>query len=138
MNAVLTPKLMLELRLLNQMVVGGPGRDPHEVVSRLGAVQAQDYLDSLWSVGLRLNDARQIIIEKAIVNRDIVRTWPMRGTLHFVAAEDARWMIDLLAPRVASRNAGRLRRIGITKEAISQSRKLLVKMLQGKESLTRA
>lgn len=35
-----------------------------------------------------------------MTTRTIVRTWPMRGTLHFVPAEDARWMLALLAPRV--------------------------------------
>ena len=40
----------------------------------------------------------------------IVRTWPMRGTLHFVAAADVRWMLELLAGRVMAGNAARLQR----------------------------
>ena len=39
----------------------------------------------------------------------VVRTWPMRGTLHFVTAKDARWMTKLLAPRVIKRAAARHR-----------------------------
>ena len=31
----------------------------------------------------------------------------MRGTLHFVAAEDVRWMLELLTPRVVAASAGR-------------------------------
>jgi len=77
------------------------------------------------------------VVEKAIRDREIVRTWPMRGTLHFVTAEDARWMIELLAPRVASRNVGRIRRMGIDDEDIVRSRKLIVEMLHGKMNLTR-
>ncbi len=40
-------------------------------------------------------------VERAIAERRIVRTWPMRGTLHFVAPADVRWMLALLSPRVS-------------------------------------
>lgn len=50
------------------------------------------------------------MVEQAIAERAIVRTWPMRGTLHFVAAEDARWMLELMTPRVVAASAGRLER----------------------------
>ena len=128
---------MLELRLLNQQMVHPRVKSPGEVVRVLGAVQAQDYLGSLWSIGLRLPDAKQADVGNAIAAREIVRTWPMRGTLHFVPAEDARWMVGLLAPHVAARNLGRIRRLGIDEEVIAGSRKLIVKMLRGKVSLTR-
>ena len=33
----------------------------------------------------------------------IVRTWPLRGTLHFAAPEDVRWMLACFAPRTIAR-----------------------------------
>jgi Winged helix DNA-binding domain len=55
----------------------------------MGAVQAQDYLYSLWAIGLRMQNATATDVEQAIVDRTILRTWPMRGTIHLVPAEDA-------------------------------------------------
>ena len=40
---------------------------------------------------------------EAVHAREIVRTWPMRGTRHWVPAEDARWMCR--AARRARRHA---------------------------------
>src|SRR5689334_12505402 len=68
---------------------------PVEVVKSLLAVQAQDYLGALWAIGLRTTGATEADVERAIANRAIVRTWPMRGTLHFVTAADARWVTEL-------------------------------------------
>src|SRR4026207_1335261 len=97
-------------RLRNQYIHGSRLEDPAEVVRALGAVQAQDYYPALWAIGVRLRGVCEADVEQAIVERRIVRTWPMRGTLHFVAAEDVRWLIELLAPRTLQRNAARLLR----------------------------
>lgn len=50
--------------------MAAPSTDPAAVVSALGAVQAQDYAGSLWSVGLRT-----AAVEQAIAEQRIVRTW---------------------------------------------------------------
>jgi hypothetical protein len=108
-----------------------------EAVAWLGAVQAQDYLGALWAVGLRLRNASDKDVERALAERKIVRMWPMRGTLHFVAAADARWMTELLAPRAVAAAAGRERSLGIDEPTLSCARRLLVKNLQGGRRLTR-
>lgn len=103
-----------------------------------GAVQAQDYLGSLWALGLRTHGATESSVEQAIADRAIVRTWPLRGTLHFVAAEDARWMLDLCAPRTLSRNASRLRREhGVDSRVVTRSRKVLTDALRGGVCMSR-
>jgi hypothetical protein len=114
-----------------------PLGDPAAVVAWLGAVQAQDYASALWAVGLRTVGARQEDVEQAILDRRIVRTWPMRGTLHFVAAPDARWMTELLAHR-ASGAQTRLRSLGIDESVLTRSRRALARHLQGGHRLTRA
>lgn len=97
-----------------------------------GAVQAQDYLGSLWAIGLRTRGATEASVERAIAERSIVRTWPLRGTLHFVAAEDARWMLDLCAQRTLGRNAPRLKKVhGIDSRLIARSREVLIDALRG-------
>jgi hypothetical protein len=102
-------------------------------------VQAQDYLGSLWAIGLRLRDATAGAVEQASANRTIVRTWPMRGTLHWVPAEDARWMLDLMAPRVIASHARRLERhYGLDAAALGRSRDALAGALEGGNRLSRS
>jgi hypothetical protein len=103
----------------------------------MGAVQAQDYKGALWAVGLRLVGAVEADVEAAIADRTIVRTWPMRGTLHLVPAEDARWMLRLLTPRVVARSAGRHRELSLDAAVFRRSERLLARALEGGRRLAR-
>ena len=124
-------------RLHNQHISGQEFQKPADVVRWLGAVQAQDYEAALWAVGLRLVNATKADVEQAIADRSIIRTWPMRGTLHFVAPEDVRWMLQLLTPRIIAGSAGRYRQLELDERVFAQSTRLLVKALQGGHLLTR-
>jgi hypothetical protein len=128
---------ILKLRLANQLITNRRSETPAEVVSTLLAIQAQDYAGSKWSIGLRLPGGTEVQVEKAITDRTIIRTWPMRGTLHFVAAEDARWMLKLLTPRIISRTAGRYRQLELNDAIFGKCRDLLVKYMQGGKQLMR-
>lgn len=121
-----------------QRIGHNPCASAADTVRWFGAVQAQDYLGSLWAIGLRTRGATQSSIEQAISERKIVRTWPLRGTLHFVAAEDARWMLDLCGPRTLARNAPRLKReFGIDNRVVASGRKVLSDALRGGNCLSR-
>src|SRR5215203_5256596 len=99
-----------DLRLRNQRIAGAGFERPGEVVAWMGAVQAQDYLGALWALGLRMKKkTTEEAVEQAIAERTVVRTWPMRGTLHFVAPADIRWMLALLARRVLAGRPARYR-----------------------------
>jgi hypothetical protein len=128
---------VLVRRLAAQRISSAEERDPATVVSRLCAMQAQDYAAALWAVGLRARSAREDDVEQAVRDRRIVRTWPMRGTLHFVAADDARWMTELLAPPRVSGARGRLRGLGIDRAVLARARRVLVRELEGGRTLTR-
>jgi hypothetical protein len=124
-------------RLANQHIATAALRNPAEVVSWMGAVQAQDYPGGLWAVGLRTRDATEALVERALADRTILRTWPMRGTLHFVAAADVRWMLDLLAARVKASAGPRWRQLELDETVFARCRKLVVKALEGGRQLTR-
>jgi len=128
---------LAQLRLHTQRIVPPLLTKPEEVVAWLGAVQAQDFWGSLWAIGLRTASGKQEAVEQAIVNRTIVRTWPMRGTLHFVAATDVRWMLPLLTPRVMTGNARRLLALGLDSDVLIRSKDLLIRSLEGGRQLTR-
>lgn len=135
-NKVTLRELAL-LRLANQQIAASQQRKPAEVVASLGAIQAQDYLGTLWAIGLRLPTATEAEIERAIADGTIVRTWPLRSTLHFVAAADAHWLLELLGPRIVAAAASRQEQLGLDKSVLTRVRKLLVKALPGRQQLTR-
>jgi hypothetical protein len=61
----------------------------------------------------------------------------MRGTLHFVPAQDIRWMLKLLTPRVVARSASRYRQLELDERTFARSNDVLVRALQGGRTLTR-
>src|SRR5581483_4484832 len=125
-------------RLHNQHIARATFEKPGDVVAWLGAVQAQDYLGAPWAVGLRTQDAVEADIEQALADKTIVRTWPMRGTLHFVAPADVRWMLRLLTPRIVTRNAPRLlKHFDLDEATFARSKELFVGALHGGRHLAR-
>ena len=128
---------ILRMRLRAQLIEGGSAATPREVVSHLLAIQAQDYAGATWAIGLRLPGSTLADIERAIAERTIVRTWPMRGTLHFLAAEDVRWLLALLAPRVVERAARREAQLGLSAATFARARKLFADALLGGRRLSR-
>jgi hypothetical protein len=124
-------------RLLSQRLLWPTFETAVDVVRWFGAIQAQEYLFALWALGLRMRQATEATIERAIADQRIVRTWPMRGTLHFVAPEDARWMLGLLTPRVIARSAGRYRQLGLDEAVFARSRDIVEPALAGGKQLTR-
>jgi hypothetical protein len=125
------------LRLVNQQIARQRFERPGDLVRWLGAAQAQDYLGALWALGLRTPGATEAVVEQAIADRTIVRTWPMRGTIHFVPPEDARWMLELMTPRVVQGLQRRLRELDIDAATLATSEKVVVKALEGGRQLTR-
>ena len=124
-------------RLFNQRIEGEKFGKPEEVVRWLGAVQAQDYAQALWAIGLRLRSATVVDIEQAIAEGKILRTWPMRGTIHFVPPEDVRWMLELCASRMLARDDRRLEQLGLDREILERCKDLFYNALKGGRRLSR-
>ena len=128
-----------QLRLSAQHITQADFIKPETVVKHLLALQAQDYNGALWSIGLRTKAATKHEVEKAIADRKIVRTWPMRGTLHFVHAEDVHWLVNLLAPRAtASVKNRRVQQLGLTDAVVAEAEKVLRSELKGGKYVLRS
>jgi hypothetical protein len=125
------------LRLVAQGVAG-PGTGPVEVVRRLTAVQGQDFPGALTSIALRTTERRRKDVEAALDAGEIVRSWPMRGTLHVLAADDLHWMLDLLSARAMAGLAGRRERLGLTEADVERARELVTAALSGGGRMRRA
>lgn len=127
----------LRARLSNLHIAQPQHVKAADVVSALGALQAQDYTAALWAIGLRLRDGTLQDVQRAAAERTIIRTWAMRGTLHFVAARDVHWLLDLLAPRTITANAKRHRDLQLDAATFLKAEKALGKALEGGRQLTR-
>ncbi len=125
------------LRLAAQGLIGPREPDAAGVVRRLTAVQAQDLPGALTSVALRSADRTRAGVVAALDAGIVVRSWPMRGTLHLTAAEDLPWMLELLAPRVLAGAASRRADRGITDAEVERARELVVSGLAGGGRLRR-
>lgn len=126
-----------QLRIYHQQLALAPFAQAGQVVSWLGAMQAQDYTGALWSIGLRMKQATEQSVEHALAERTFVRTWPMRGTLHFVAASDVRWMLALLTPRMIAQSGARHRQLELDQATFDRSKDIFVQALQDGKHLTR-
>ena len=127
------------IRLLNQQLSNPLFREPKELVSWMGAMQAQNYSMVKWAVGMRLKSATIQAVEKALHEGEILRTHVMRPTWHLVAAEDIRWMLKLSAQRIISANDSFAKGydLDIPNEVYTKAHDLLEKILCGKKSLTK-
>lgn len=124
-------------RLVHQRIAFASLRSPAEVVRWLGAVQAQDLTSAYWTIGARCKTATHADVDRALADRLIVRTWAMRGTLHFLAAEDIRWITALLGGNLIRRSITVYRARELDDEAFAPIRDVLVTLLEGGQQLSR-
>jgi hypothetical protein len=60
-----------------------------------------------------------------------VRSWPMRGTLHLLAAEDLKWLLSLGAPGVIAGSTRRRNQLGLDAETLVKLRDVAERALAG-------
>ena len=132
-----TPHEVALLRLVAQRIAGPPAPTPADAVRRLTAAQGQDLAGALLSIAVRTASGDRSDVEAALNTGDVVRSWPMRGTLHLVAAEDLGWLIDLLGPRALAGTPARRLQLGITDADIDKARVIAVDALSGGRRLPR-
>jgi hypothetical protein len=125
------------LRLRRQGILNPGFEAPADAVGWLGAVQAQEYAVAKWSIGQRCLDVSEAAVSQAIAEGSIIRTHALRPTWHFLAAEDARWVLGLTAPRIKKLMAYYDRQLDVDASLISHSRSALTKALEGGRRLIR-
>ncbi|MEV4280690.1 winged helix DNA-binding domain-containing protein [Actinoplanes xinjiangensis] len=101
------------------------GLDVAGIVEWFGAMQAQDLNSILWSLGVRLPGATLPEVVAATERGDVVRTWPMRGTVHLVPSADAHWMLELAGVRTLSGVAKRWEYLGLDEKTAHRAMDVL-------------
>lgn len=119
----LTARQVATLRVISQGLVGERAGD---------IVQAQDWKASRTALALR-RGVPSVGIDEAANAGAIVRTWPMRGTLHWVPARDAGWLVAISQAATKRAAAARLRQLAIADADIDRCESLVPA-----EPLTRA
>lgn len=124
--ADLTAEDVARLRLVSQRLVPHPvlglPPDPVAAVAHLLAVQAQDLPAAHVAVASRTAARGAAAVRAALDGGALVRTWPMRGTLHLLTAADAGWMTRLLGPRALRAAAKRWLDVGLDDAAFERAR----------------
>lgn len=128
---------IIQLRLANQQITSTNYRKPEEIVKHLGAMQAQEFAQSKWAIGLRLPGINDADVKKAFTEGNIIRTHILRPTWHFVSPDDIRWMLSLSAPRVKANNAFMYRKMELDNRIFGKTNNIIIKALRGNKQLTR-
>lgn len=125
-------------RLVRQHLTGTAFETPSDVVSALGAVQAQDYPGAKWALAQRLGNVTDATVEAAMTSGSILRTHVLRPTWHFVTPEDIRWMLALTGSRIKRVMGYYNLQLGLDDAAFRRSGKAMERALSGGRALTRA
>ncbi|MCV2396496.1 winged helix DNA-binding domain-containing protein [Actinotalea sp. M2MS4P-6] len=125
------PAELALLRLVAQRVAGPPLADPPSVVRHLLAAQGQDAAGVVRSIALRCGAGGDDVLA-AYDSGTIVRSWPMRGTLHAVAAEDLGWMLALMTGRPRAAALRRRGGLGLDESDVGTAHGVAEQVLPGR------
>lgn len=133
----MSPEEIRLRRQYNQKLLKSNFTTPEQVVSCMAGMQAQEYAMAKWALALRMQDAAEPEIEKALDEGRILRTHLLRSTWHFVAQEDIRWMLDITAPRVIKTNAFMYRKCELDQVIFNKCNAILERLLRDNNYLSR-
>ncbi|WP_295624318.1 winged helix DNA-binding domain-containing protein [uncultured Corynebacterium sp.] len=109
--------------------------DPVSAVRHMLAMQAQNPKAARWAVGIRTKGTTYSDVQAALESGALVRTWPMRGTHHVMAAEDVSWLTGLCAHRARSGVEKRRAGLGLTLDDVLRAGTALVEATTNPDSL---
>jgi hypothetical protein len=128
---------LLRFRLIAHGLEGPAETTPEGVVDRMLAVQAQDFGAACWALGIRAPGVTQVDVLAALDAGRVVRSWPMRGTLHFVPPHDLGWMLQVTTERMVNGLALRHRQLELEETDFAKARDLVTDALVGGRSIGR-
>lgn len=138
MPEALAPARIRAARMVSLLLAAPEARSPTEVARWFGAMQAQDVASGHWSLGVRCPGSTEADVLAAFERGDLVRTWPMRGTIHIVPAGDVRWLLDLTGVRALATSQRRREQLGLAVGDAERAADVLDAALAGRQVLTRA
>ncbi|MBC7890899.1 MAG: winged helix DNA-binding domain-containing protein [Sphingobacteriaceae bacterium] len=129
---------LLRHRLFHQHLAETTFTKPEQIVSHLGAMQAQEWAHAKWAIGLRIPGLTDADVEAAFNAGTILRTHVLRPTWHFVSPADIRWLLALSGPRVQAGNAFMYRKTELDDALFRRCHAVFTRALEGGKHLTRS
>ncbi|ANF30805.1 hypothetical protein A0130_03105 [Leifsonia xyli] len=129
---------LLRMRRLAQAIDGPREPDAASVARRLLALQGQDFAAGCWALALRTTGATLGDVLTDLDAGRVIRSWPMRGTLHFVPPEDLRWMLSITMDRMVAGLGRRQQQLGLTAADFERAAEIVTDALEGGRSIGRA
>ncbi len=108
-----------------------------EVVEHFGCLQGQDIGQALWVIGSRIEWSTEAQIKKACTEWQIIRTWPMRGTLHYMDPKYVHMMLDLCAAKTLTGFGKRREYLWISDDQAEKALEIMERELKWWKSLSR-
>src|SRR3954454_17983917 len=129
MTALLSLPEVAGMRAAAQGLLPGPPRSPASTTTAMLALQAQDFAGGLWAVAVR-DRARETRadLEAALDTGAVVRSWPMRGTLHLTTPRDLRLLLAITATRAVGAARGRRAQLGLEGAELERGRQLALEL----------
>lgn len=129
----------IAIRLLNQQLISPQFTDPTEVVSHLGAIQAQDYRMMRWAVSMRTKRPSEEAFRKAYNSGEILRMHLLRCTWQLITAQDYSWMLKLCAPKSIATLNGWMKsnKISIPEEELLSVQNIIEQTIGDKTNITK-
>lgn len=129
----------IAIRLLNQQLIVPQFDNPTDVISYMGAMQAQEYRMMRWAVAMRTRKPSLKAFKEAFDKGEIIRLHLMRGTWQLVSAHDYLSMIDVFAPKAIAVTKGWMssNKISLPDEELMRIRDILAQTAADLGSVTK-
>lgn len=115
------------------------GADVAALVRDLAGVQAQDRPAAAMALRPRAPALTEADVARARdAERNVLVTWPMRGTYHMIASADAGWLMALLGPLFLRESRRRLTSFGVDEETTNRGVEAIVDLIRREGPRTRA
>lgn len=127
------------IRLLNQQLISPQFNNPTEIVSHLGAMQAQDYRMMRWAVAMRTKKPSEEAFREAYNSGEIIRMHLLRCTWQLITAKDYGWMLELCAPKSLSTLNGWMKsnKINIPEEELLTMQRIIIDTVADRKDITK-
>ncbi|MGA4508851.1 winged helix DNA-binding domain-containing protein [Propionibacteriaceae bacterium G1746] len=120
-------------RLVAQGLLTRPFTTPSDAVRAHVAMQGQDLPGVMASAALRTAGGTVEAVIEALDSGELVRGYPMRGTVFLMAADDVAWVTELASGWMLRAQAARRGQLGLTADLVEQASEVAQQVLVGTE-----
>ena len=114
------------VRLVAQGLVTRPHTNPRQAVEQLCAMQGQDLPGAIASAALRTGGCDVDGVLEMMRSGELVRGYPMRGTVFLMAAADMLWMSELCATPAQRSAVNRRGQLGLDEAKVDRAREVAI------------